>query len=195
MLHSLRLRLLLTMSLVVIATVATLALFTSRSTTTEFQRYVANDVARDQRVVSQIISTYQTDKAPQDKEALARQVTELARETGVRLIVGDGTGTVVADSDGKLVGQKLDWPPAPKDAITGATVPFQGQVMAVGGPPPPGLAGTPITGSAGLTWNLPAPTGDYTGPVHVAISAGVPLSDVMSVNVAWKPPYVPLASI
>src|SRR5437868_40814 len=155
MLHSLRLRLLLTMSLVVLAAVGTLALFTSSSTTKSFESYVAKDAARDQRVVSQIMAAYKDAKAPQDREALARQAQQLAQQTGERLIIADDSGTVVADSAGQLVGQKLDWPvpiigPAPSpigtfnqkvqtfewsSPMTGSVMLNRGAVIATSGAP------------------------------------------------------------
>ena len=55
MFNSLRVRLLLTMSVVALVAVGSIALLTSRSTTDQFQRYVATDIQRNQQLVSDLM--------------------------------------------------------------------------------------------------------------------------------------------
>ena len=67
MLHSLRVRLLLTLIAVVLVAVATLAVFTNWSTTVEFRDYVAQDSERTGRIMETLL---QAAPGPQDPHAL-----------------------------------------------------------------------------------------------------------------------------
>src|SRR3712207_2510560 len=107
MMHSLRFRLLMTLVVVVVVAVATVAVFTSRSTTSQFQRYVARDIERDQRLLDAVLQSYGQGEDQQNVQAL---VKKMARAAGDRIIVIDDTGRVVADSDEQLVGRTLPWP-------------------------------------------------------------------------------------
>ena len=102
MLHSLRFRLLLTLIGVVIVVVGTVALFASRVTSLELQRYVDLDIERNHTLTESFITYAQNqDGDPQ------RLVQQLAQETDERVIVTDGDGRVQADSQGQLAGQTL----------------------------------------------------------------------------------------
>jgi signal transduction histidine kinase len=103
-LNSLRLRLLVTMSIVVLVAVGVIAFLTSNSTTNEFQRYVQVDIQHNQQVVSDFLSAYQSDPSKQNLQII---VKNMADKSSDRFVVVDSTGYVLADSDGKLVGQTI----------------------------------------------------------------------------------------
>ncbi len=66
MFNSLRFRLLMTMSIVVLVAVGVIAFLTSSSTTNEFQRYVQVDTQRNQQLVSDFLTAYQSDPSTQN---------------------------------------------------------------------------------------------------------------------------------
>jgi predicted ribosomally synthesized peptide with SipW-like signal peptide len=112
-LHSLRYRLLLTLVLVVMVAVGTLALFTSQTTTNEFERYVAGDIERNQRLIAAMLSSYVENPDKENLQALTKQA---AQAIGDRILVANGLLIVIADSDQKAVGQNLrDVLPAPAE--------------------------------------------------------------------------------
>ena len=173
MFHSLRFRLFLTMSIVVLVAVGTLALFTSRSTTNAFQSYVQRDSEREQAFIESLLASY---KGGQDTSNLQSAAKQMAQATGDRVIVAQGDGRVIADSDDQLEGQMLPWPlPAEKPfGVAGVTaeipvtaplpgadviegVPFvvrwttaQGPGQGVGVGPQPGLVLLESLGRVGL---------------------------------------------
>jgi signal transduction histidine kinase len=104
MLHSLRFRLLLTLIGVVVVAVATVALFASRVTSRELQRYVELDIGRNRRLTDTLMAYYARNGDVGDPRALAQRI---AGETSERTILTDGAGRVQADSEGQLVGQTL----------------------------------------------------------------------------------------
>src|SRR3954453_1150157 len=123
MLHSLRVRLFLVMSIVVLVAVGTLALFTSRTTTNAFQNYVQRDSARELRFIQSLMASY---KGGQDTSNLRSSAKQMADATGDRVIVARSDGQVIADSDDQLVGQMLPWLLPLKGPLAGmrADVPF-----------------------------------------------------------------------
>src|SRR5215212_5223034 len=104
MLYSLRFRLLLTLIGVVAVAVATVALFASRVTSRELQRYVELDIGRNRRLTDTLISYYARNGAGGNPQALAGQI---AGETNERIIMTNAAGQVQADTDGALMGQTL----------------------------------------------------------------------------------------
>jgi len=104
MLHSLRFRLFLTLISVVVVSVGTLALLTSRATTMEFQRYVEHDSDRTQPLIDTLMAYDKEHRNIAEMRALADQT---AQTSGERIVVTNGDGMVIADSDHTLVGLKL----------------------------------------------------------------------------------------
>jgi signal transduction histidine kinase len=104
MIHSLRFRLLLTLIGVVVVVVGTVALFASRITSRELQRFVELDVARNRLLTSNVMAFYGENGSSNDPRMFVRQV---AGEVGERIIVTDGAGQVQADSTGQLIGEQL----------------------------------------------------------------------------------------
>ena len=155
--HSLRFRLLMTLVVVVVVAVGTVAVFTSRSTTSQFQRYVARDIERDQRVLEAVLQSYQEGEDRQNVQAL---VKKMARAAGDRIVVVDNTGRVIADSADQLVGQTLPLPmpfsPAPPPWSLGeqpapglhgpvaADVPFLAPIFVRVAPAPNAGPGAPV---------------------------------------------------
>ena len=110
MFNSLRLRLLLTMIAVALIAVATVALFSSTTTTQEFKQYVGGKIVRDQSVMTTLLNAYQ-------KPADLQQVVITASQSyGDRILLRGKDGIVIADSEGKLVGQYLSLPAPPAGA-------------------------------------------------------------------------------
>jgi signal transduction histidine kinase len=129
MLRSLRLRLLLTLIGLVAVAVGTMALFASRVTSRELQRYVELDLERNQRVASSVMTYYAQHQGDGDPAAL---VQEMARVVDERLILTDKQGVVLADSGEQLVGQAI-----------GCELALPAVIISVGGTvcadiPPPG---------------------------------------------------------
>jgi signal transduction histidine kinase len=104
MLYSLRFRLLLTLIGVVAVAVATVALFASRVTSRELQRYVELDIGRNRRLTDSLITYYARNGGGGNPQALAWQI---ASETNERIIMTNGDGQVQADTDGVLMGQTI----------------------------------------------------------------------------------------
>lgn len=105
MFNSLRIRLLLTLMSVVVIAVGTVALVTSRATTREFQQYVQRDMVRTQFVTETLLVSYNQGRGLKD---LQQTAVELAQLLSQRVILTDGQGNVLADSDDQLVGQNID---------------------------------------------------------------------------------------
>jgi signal transduction histidine kinase len=105
MIASLRLRLLLTLLSVVIVVVGMVALFTSQITRSEFQRYVERDTQRNQRVLDALFKYYAEHPDLQNVQPV---VSQIQRDLGERIILTDGVGKVIADSEQALIGQTID---------------------------------------------------------------------------------------
>ncbi|HEX9441825.1 MAG TPA: HAMP domain-containing protein, partial [Roseiflexaceae bacterium] len=124
MLHSLRFRLLLTLMGVVVVAVATVALFASRVTSRELQRYVELDIGRNRRLTDTLMTYYARNGDGGNPQALARQI---ASETNERIIMTNGVGQVQADTAGALVGQTI----ACEQTISGLIITIGGTPCAV----------------------------------------------------------------
>jgi len=104
MLHSLRFRLLLTLSIAVAIAVGTVALLASRITTSELQRYVELDMQRNRHVIDALLAYYNQNRGGGDARAMAHQMQQIV---GERVILTDSAGNVTGDSDEQMVGQRL----------------------------------------------------------------------------------------
>ena len=102
--HSLRLRLLLMLVTVVIVAVGTSAALMSRLTSQQFDRFLLRDLERNQRLNDVLLRYAGADHDSADLPLLARQ---LAQIHGGRVLLADRSGSVLADSDGMLVGEPL----------------------------------------------------------------------------------------
>jgi signal transduction histidine kinase len=124
MLHSLRFRLLLTLIGVVAVAVATVALFASRVTSRELQRYVELDIGRNRRLTDTLMTYYARNGDGGNPQVLARQI---AGETNERIIMTNGVGQVQADTAGVLVGQTI----ACEQSVSGLIITIGGTSCAV----------------------------------------------------------------
>ena len=110
MLRSLRFRLMLTMTLMLLVVVGTIVILATRSTADGFRRYLASDVQRDEQVVASFQASYAKNPSKANLETLVKQ---LSQTSGERFIVLSSTDVVQADSAGTLIGQTLHWPEPP----------------------------------------------------------------------------------
>ena len=101
--RSLRFRLLLMMVIVIVVAVGTVALFASRTTTTEFRRYMEHGgVLRHRRFEAMLLMYYDQNQSWDGVQPLVEQIGQIS---GERIILVDGKKRVVADSGRKLTGQ------------------------------------------------------------------------------------------
>jgi signal transduction histidine kinase len=114
MLHSLRLRLLLTMVAVVAVTAGTVAMLAQQITISEFQRFIALSDQRSQNLGAVFSEASQLpDQSEADRQII---VQRMAGAVGDRVVVADQARVVVADSaGGALVGRPL--PDGPLDQV------------------------------------------------------------------------------
>lgn len=145
MFNSLRLRLLLTMSIIVLVAVGAVAVLVSRSTTDQFQRYVATDIQRNQQLVSDFLVSY---KGNPTSENLAALVKKLGESNSERFLVVDGHGKVLADSESELVGQTIEWPGPPSTIFIGG-----------------GEAALPVTNTTNVAFTVPVAGAIITAPM------------------------------
>jgi signal transduction histidine kinase len=110
-LRSLRVRLLLATILVVIIAVGVTAFVATRRTAGEFARYVERRSPIDERRLGYLLSRYYDSK--RGWEGIQPEIAELGRIAGQRVVLADTAGTILADSEDKLVGQTVGdrWPP------------------------------------------------------------------------------------
>jgi signal transduction histidine kinase len=108
--RSLRVRLLLATILVVLIAVGVTALVVGRGTTGEFRRYVARGgEERYGRFAAHLTMMY---GMPHDWDALQPEVERLSQLSGQPVVVANDEGTIVSDSDKKLIGKPVAarWP-------------------------------------------------------------------------------------
>jgi signal transduction histidine kinase len=103
--HSLRFRLLLTLILVVVVALGTIALVTSRTTTSAFERYLERDAQRNQQLFELLGTFLSQQRTPAEAQALVAQIAEIFDE---RTILIDQQNAVLADSAGTLSGALPD---------------------------------------------------------------------------------------
>src|SRR5262245_14775359 len=101
---SLRVRLLLTLIVVVFVAVGTVAALASRVTASELQRYVELDLQRNRHVIDALLEYYGQHQDGGDPQSIAREMRDIV---GERVILTDDLGHVTGDSDGELLGEQL----------------------------------------------------------------------------------------
>jgi signal transduction histidine kinase len=109
MLHSLRFRLFLTLVVVVLVALGTVALVAGRTTRSEFQRYVHyGGMARRMRFEAALAMYYNQAGGWDGVQGVVEQMAQIS---GERIVLADGVGRVVADSGRKLLGEPAsrDW--------------------------------------------------------------------------------------
>ena len=109
MFRSLRFRVLVSLILVVIVAVGTVAFLASRATTGEFRRYVERGwMMRHRRLEMFLAGYYSRSRSWSGVQPLVEQMGQI---TGERIVLADGEGQIVADSEKGLVGQPVssDW--------------------------------------------------------------------------------------
>jgi signal transduction histidine kinase len=143
---SLRVRLLLTLIVVVFVAVGTVAALASRVTASELQRYVDLDLQRNRHVIDALLEYYHQHRTGGDPRSIAREMRVIV---GERVLLTDDLGTVTGDSDGELVGRRLGC-----DALVAAVIVTAGRspclmakAMAFEGP---ALRAVPVEGPLAL---------------------------------------------
>jgi signal transduction histidine kinase len=111
--HSLRLRLLLSLLAVVGVALATMAIYTSRTTATEFQQSVVGILRyRNLRLDSKIaaIEAYNTQHAGEEQiwSGLQSIIKSMATSSQTRFVLADLDGNVYADSSNELKGKTIN---------------------------------------------------------------------------------------
>lgn len=109
MFHSLRFRVLVALILVIVVAVGVVAFLASRATTGEFRRYVERGgMMRHQRFEMFLAGHYMRNRSWSGAQSLVEQMGQI---TGERIVLADGRGQIVADSENVLVGQTVsqDW--------------------------------------------------------------------------------------
>jgi signal transduction histidine kinase len=101
---SLRVRLLLTLIVVVFVAVGTVAALASRVTASELQRYVELDLQRNRHVIDALLDYYNQHREGGDPRSIARDMHDIV---GERVLLTDSLGIVTGDSEGVLVGRLL----------------------------------------------------------------------------------------
>jgi len=97
------------------------ALLASRGTTSEFQRYVQHGVTiRRQRFEAMLAGYYARHGSWAGVQPLVGQMAQI---TGERIVLADGEGQVLADSDDEMVGQKVGrtWSEPSATIVRGST--------------------------------------------------------------------------
>jgi signal transduction histidine kinase len=109
MFHSLRLRLLVVLILVVVAAVGGMAFFNTLATTRMFTRYEEDRrMTRHQRFEGLLTQHYAQNENWSDVQPVVERIGQI---TGERVILADEEGQIIADSAGELIGQPVggDW--------------------------------------------------------------------------------------
>jgi signal transduction histidine kinase len=121
-LSSLRLRLLVTLMLVVAVGLGVAAILASRGTITQFGRYLQRGVTmRQERFERTLAGYYATTRSWDGVEPL---IDQMAQISAARIVLTDGQGQVLADSEGELVGGEAgrNWS-EPSETVLRAGVP------------------------------------------------------------------------
>ena len=140
MLRSLRVRLLLATILVVLIAVGVTAFVASRRTQGEFERYVERRAPFDERRLGYVLSRYYEEN--EGWAGIQPQIAQLGQIAGQRVVLADAAGTILADSDDKLVGQMVGarWPPPRAVVRDGGAAIAAVYVDPLGSPPTPDAA-------------------------------------------------------
>lgn len=106
MIYSLRLRLILAFTLVILIAIGTVSLFTSQASRTRIQQYVAQTEQVKLDRATCFIGQYFMDEG--DWSGVQMPVEHMANLYGQRIIMTDASGTVVGDSNNLHLGMKYD---------------------------------------------------------------------------------------
>ncbi|BCL84597.1 HAMP domain-containing histidine kinase [Ktedonobacteria bacterium brp13] len=161
--HSLRFRLVVMFMLVVLVAVGTVALLASQATVNDLHIYTQAE--GDQQLISTMLNAYTQHES---QAALQKLAEQLARSSHRRIVLVDHQRRVLADSEGKLIGQVL--PPGPDGLITSTSLPSGALSI---NPHPPATSTPSQTGSAITTINSPvdpSSPGSTPGSIPLYIS-------------------------
>jgi len=133
MIHSLRFRLLTAFLLVILVTTATVFFFISRSTGSEIEEYEqVNEELRLERVARILSREYAMHQDWADVQYLVERMGTLY---GRRIVLTDKSNTVIADSEGDLIGQQHYSTSQPRALVL--SYPLSPRAFLRHSPPPP----------------------------------------------------------
>jgi signal transduction histidine kinase len=181
MIHSLRFRLLMAFTLVILVAVGAIFLFVSRTSTVEIGRFgERSEQARFGRLAFEL-NRYYNDHG--DWEGIQPYVEQWGSLYGRRVILTDSNGTVVADSQGELIGKQYvpDTPGMPFPTSTAGAPDMPGMHFL---PPPEGE-------TAGTLYMSPEPSAVFPSPVTLsqAVSHYVLWGALLAIVVAFLITY------
>lgn len=153
------------MVLVLVVAVGTVALFTSRGTSSALDRYIGNRVNRDQRLFSTVLVPYTEDIAQ-----MQARIDEINRVTGDIIAVATEDGKIIAATDRTLIGQQ-------RDVVLPTGLSEQEPIfIARAGPPFPGV----ISYTGSLTEAYPLPPYGPPMPIGGVVTAPLPFGGPVS---------------
>ncbi len=133
--RSLRLRLFLAFIALVTVTLGAVALFASRTTSSQFQRYLEHGAMMRRRRLEALLAVYYTQA--HGWTGVQPLVEEMEQIGGERVVLVDEAGRIIADSSRKLIGQPIGRNWAPPEALISAGGQKVGSIFVnpPGGPP------------------------------------------------------------
>jgi signal transduction histidine kinase len=180
MIHSLRFRLLMAFTLVILVAVGAIYLFVSSTSTVEIGRFgQRSEQARFGRIAFEL-NRYYHDHG--DWEGIQPYVEQWGSLYGRRVILTDSNGIVVADSQGELIGEQyvpdtpgMPFPTSPAGGFDTPGTPF---------PPPTG-------DSAGTLYMSPEPSAVFPSPLTLsqAVSHYILWGALLAIVVAFLITY------
>lgn len=105
-LNSLRWKLLIGIILIIALTVTAIVILVSRTTTREFDKYISQDKALKYQRLSLLLSSYYEETG--SWEGVQRLVDRIKKAYSSRIVLANPKGTIIADSEDKLLGKYLE---------------------------------------------------------------------------------------
>lgn len=105
-LNSLRWKLLIGIILIIALTVTVIVILVSRTTTREFDKYISQDKALKYQRLSLLLSSYYEETG--SWEGVQRLIDRIKKAYSGRIVLANPKGTIIADSEEKLLGKYLE---------------------------------------------------------------------------------------
>lgn len=105
-LNSLRWKLLIGIILIIALTVTVIVILVSRTTTREFDKYISQDKALKYQRLSLLLSSYYEETG--SWEGVQRLIDKIKKAYSGRIVLANPKGTIIADSEEKLLGKYLE---------------------------------------------------------------------------------------
>ena len=105
-LNSLRWKLLIGIILIIAITVTVIVILVSRTTTREFDKYISQDKALKYQRLSLLLSSYYEETG--SWSGVQRLINRIKKAYAGRIVLANPEGTIIADSEDKLLGKYLE---------------------------------------------------------------------------------------